>query len=259
MAQTGKQNRVLMENWISQLSAARQQQRTFALCSLIKVDGSFGRPVGARMLVFDDGSAQGTIGGGPAEAEVTKNALAFLKEGETDVLEMQNPETGTRLTFFIESFQPDSELVIFGAGHVARALVYFARKLEFRITIVDERAEMLINPAFEGLQTKAMYHLEFLKDLEPGPRHFLVLCSHRHDYDFEILGQLLTKPWAYLGMIGNRQKIAEAKAFLLEKGLFDEAAFAKVDSPIGIKLPGKTPEIIGLSIAARMIEVRNPA
>jgi xanthine dehydrogenase accessory factor len=247
-----------MENWISQLSAARQQQRTFALCSLIKVDGSFGRPAGARMLVFDDGSAEGTIGGGPVEAEVTKTALAFLKEAKSDTFTMQNPETGTRLEFFIESFQPDSELVIFGAGHVARALVYFARKLEFSITVVDERVEMLADPAFAGINTKAMHHLEFLKGFEPGPNHFLVLCSHRHDYDFEILGQLLTKPWAYLGMIGNRQKIAEARAFLLEKGLLDEAAFSKVDSPIGIKLPGKTPEIIGLSIAARLIEEKNP-
>jgi xanthine dehydrogenase accessory factor len=248
-----------MESWISQLAEARQQQRSFALCTLTKVDGSFGRPVGARMLVFDDGSTQGTIGGGPVEAEVTKNALAFLKVGKTDVLEMQNPETGTRLTFFIESFQPESELVIFGAGHVARALVYFARKLEFRISVVDERTDMLADPAFEGLNIQAIPHLEFLKGFEPGPRHFLVLCSHRHDYDFEILGQLLTKPWAYLGMIGNRQKIAEAKEFLIEKDLFDEVAFGKVDSPIGIKLPGKTPEIIGLSIAARLIEVKTPA
>lgn len=248
-----------MESWISQLVEARQQQCSFALCSLTKVEGSFGRSVGARMLVFDDGSTQGTIGGGPVEAEVIKTALAFLKEFKTGLFEMQNPETVTRLEFFIESFQPDSELVIFGAGHVARALVYFARKLEFRITVVDERPEMLIDPAFDGLNKEALNHREFLKNFEPGSRHFLVLCSHRHDYDFEILAHLLTKPWAYLGMIGNRQKISEAKAFLIEKECFDEAAFAKVDSPIGIKLPGKSPEIIGLSIAARLIEVKNQA
>lgn len=247
-----------MENWISQLTAARQQQRTFALSTLARAEGSFGRPVGAKMLVFDDGSTQGTIGGGSVEAEVTKTALAFLKEFKNGMFEMQNPETGTRLWFFIESFQPDSELVIFGAGHVAKAVVYFARKLEFRITVVDERADMLKDPAFESINTKAMIHLEFLKEFEPGPKHYLVLCSHRHDYDFEILGQLLSKSWAYLGMIGNRQKIAEAKEFLIQKGLFNEAAFLKVDSPIGIKLPGKTPEIIGLSIAARLVEVKNP-
>ncbi len=248
-----------MENWISQLTEARQQQRTFSLCTLIKVDGSFGRPVGARMLVFDDGSTQGTIGGGPVEAEVTKTALNFLKEAKKGMIEMQNPETGTKLWFFIETFQPDSELVIFGAGHLAKAVVYFARKLEFRITVVDERADMLKDPAFEGINTQAINHQKFLKDFEPGPRHFLVLCSHRHDYDFEILGKVLTKPWAYLGMIGNRQKISEAKTYLIEKRLFDEAAFAKADSPIGIKLPGKTPEIIGLSIAAKLVEVKKPA
>ena len=211
------------------------------------------------MLVFDDGTIQGTIGGGPVEAEVIETAKSFLKEMKTGTLETNNPETGTLLWFFIESFQPDSELVIFGAGHVARALVYFARKLEFRITVVDERPEMLRDHAFEGLNTQATNHKEFLKDFETKPRHFLVLCSHRHDYDFEILAHLLIKPWAYLGMIGNRQKISEAKAFLVEKECFDETAFAKVDSPIGIKLPGKTPEIIGLSIAARLIEVKNPA
>lgn len=248
-----------MESWISQLVEARQHQRIFALCTLTDVDGSFGRPIGARMLVFEDGITQGTIGGGPVEAEVIKTAQAFLKETKTGMFEMQNPETGTRLEFFIESFQPDSELVIFGAGHVARALVYFARKLEFRITIVDERSEMLMDPAFDGLTKKTMNHSEFLKNFEPDPRYFIVLCSHRHDYDFEILAQLLCKPWAYLGMIGNRQKISEAKAFLIEKECFDVAAFAKVDSPIGIKLPGKSPEIIGLSIAARLIEVKNPA
>ncbi len=211
------------------------------------------------MLVFEDGSTRGTIGGGPVELEVIKTANVFLKETKNGMFEMQNPETGTRLTFFIESFQPDSELVIFGAGHVARALVYFAQKLEFSITVVDERAEMLADPAFAGINTKAKHHLDFLKGFEPGTRHFLVLCSHRHDYDFEILAYLLNKPWAYLGMIGNKVKIAQAKEFLMEKGLFDEAAFAKVDSPIGIKLPGKTPEIISLSIAARLIEVKNPA
>lgn len=246
-----------MENWIAQLHAARQQQRCFALCTLTDVYGSFGRPVGARMLVFDDGSIQETIGGGPVEAEVIKTALSFLKETKTGMFKMQNPETGTRLEFFIESFQPDSELIIFGAGHVAKALVYFARKLEFRITVVDERPGLLSDPTFNGLNLNPAHFSEFLKDFIPGPRHFIVLCSHRHDYDFEILAHLLKKPWAYLGMIGNRQKISEAKAFLIEKKCFDEAAFAKIDSPIGLKLPGKSPEIIGLSIAAKLVEVKN--
>lgn len=245
-----------MEYWIRQITEARQQQRLFSLCTLTRVEGSFGRSPGARMLVFEDGSPQGTIGGGPVEAEVIRVAKALLKEKKSEMLETHNPETGAKLWFFIESFLPEASLVIFGAGHVARSLIYFAKKLEFSITVVDEREKIFNDAVFEGIETKRLNYRVFLEDFDPTDRHFLVLCSHRHDYDFEILGQVLSKPWAYLGMIGNKQKIAEAKVFLQEKGLFDEAAFAKVDAPIGIPLPGKTPEIIGLSIASKLIMER---
>ncbi|MEE4178019.1 MAG: XdhC family protein [Bacteroides sp.] len=245
-----------MEHWIKQIVDARKQQRPFSLCTLTRVEGSFGRSPGARMLVFEDSSLQGTIGGGPVEAEVIARARKLLKEGNSGTLETHNPETGAKVWFFIESFLPEAELVIFGAGHVARALVYFAKKLEFRIIVVDERDDIFNDPVFEDVITKRISHKEFLEDFEPTERHFLVLCSHRHEYDYEILGKVLRKQWAYLGMIGNKQKIAEAKAFLVEKGLYDETAFLKVDTPIGIPLPGKTPEIIGLSIATKLIMER---
>ena len=246
-----------MEQWIEDLTQARQEQQPCALCTLIRVEGSFARNAGARMLVFEDGLPKGTIGGGAVEIEVLRKARQLLKEGKTATFETRNQETGALLTFFIESFQPENELVIFGAGHVVKALVYFAKKLDFRITVIDEREFLLKHPAFEGVRTIALDHMTFLKDFEPTSRHYLVLCSPKHQNDYEILSNILDKPFAYLGMIGSKIKIEEAKAFLKQKNKYNENAFEKIDSPIGIKLPGKTPEIIGLSIATKLIQVRN--
>lgn len=245
-----------MEQWIEDLAQARQEQKPFALCTLTRVEGSFARNPGARMLVFEDGLPKGTIGGGAIEAGVLRKARQLLKEGTNTTFETKNEETGALLTFFIESFLPENELVIFGAGHVVRSLVYFAKKLDFRITVIDEREYLLKHPAFEGIQTLAMDHLSFLKDFEPASRHYLVLCSPKHQNDYEILSNVLGKPYAYLGMIGSKIKVEEAKAFLKQQNKFDEKAFEKIDSPIGIKLPGKTPEIIGLSIATKLVQVR---
>ncbi|MDX9941176.1 MAG: XdhC family protein [Bacteroidales bacterium] len=246
-----------MEQWIEDLARARQEQQPCALCTLTRVEGSFGRKPGARMLVFEEGYPKGTIGGGSVELEVMERAKQLLGEGKSATLDTSNPETGAKLGFFIESFLPESELVIFGAGHVVRALVYFAKKLGFRITVVDEREGIFSDPVFAGVNTRTMHHLAFLEDFDPAPRHFLVLCSPKHQNDYEILSKVLGKPYAYLGMIGNKIKIEEAKAFLTDQDRYDLKAFEQVDAPIGIKLPGKSPEIIGLSIATKLIMVRN--
>lgn len=245
----------MLDVW-DDISNALRQKQAFALCTLTAVKGSFGRAPGARMMVFPAGSIKGTLGGGPVEHAIIQKAQECLHKAQTLSQEFINTETATSLQVFIEVFNPPLPLYIFGAGHVCRALLYFLQPLEFDIHVVDPREGIFSDPVFDQVQTHNKPLVEVLQNLQPDNRHFFVLCSHAHENDYLILNALLNQAFAYLGMIGNTLKANEAKAFLMQNNNFSEEAFHKINLPIGINLPGKNPQEIALSIAAKLVMVK---
>ncbi|MFZ5439239.1 MAG: XdhC family protein, partial [Myxococcota bacterium] len=132
---------------IAQLEA---EGRPFVLCTVTASHGSTPQKPGSRLVVLADGSLRGTIGGGAIEKQVIDAALALHADAarswqtlETHLTHDLGMCCGGKMTVFLEKHGAAAELVIFGAGHVAREVAALAHHVGFRVTVVDERGEWL--------------------------------------------------------------------------------------------------------------------
>ncbi|PIR16822.1 MAG: xanthine dehydrogenase accessory protein XdhC [Deltaproteobacteria bacterium CG11_big_fil_rev_8_21_14_0_20_49_13] len=230
----------------------------FVLITVTKTSGSTPRHAGSKMIVNSDGSIAGTIGGGALEHQAIKDALEILERGEPVTKRyplgpMLGQCCGGETELFFEAYKEPKRVVIFGAGHVAAELSPLLKKLGFGITLVDERSERLENPAFQIVDEKvnelpcdALKGIEFTSDL------YLIVLTHQHKHDEEIVAYCLDKLFKYLGMIGSRTKWEKFKARYKAKGSTDEQ-LARVRTPIGLDIGSETPFEIAVSIVAELI------
>src|SRR5512135_3855706 len=125
----------------------KRQGRVSAIATIVECRGSSPQKQGAKMLVRDDGSIMGTLGGGCMEADVVQAAMMTIRNGEPMTLPFELTERegglvcGGTVLVYIEPVLLDPHLVILGAGHVGRTLAKLARFTGFRVTVVDDRAE----------------------------------------------------------------------------------------------------------------------
>ncbi|MBW6483530.1 MAG: XdhC/CoxI family protein [Vicingaceae bacterium] len=234
-----------------------------ALCTIIHTKGSTPRKVGAKMLVFADGTIKGTIGGGNLEKDVIKNALIQLKNNEPklfkhDLLHQHNMCCGGIVEIFIEPIEKMKKLYIFGAGHTGQALAKYALTMDFEIFVIDDRKEY-INQLKEVSAINKL-HVDYKKALPTLPfdeNTFVVILTYEHEIDRDILSYCIKKPHAYLGMIGSQRKIEMTKKMFLDAGIATKKQLEKVNMPIGKNILAETPEEIAISILAELIEVKN--
>jgi len=161
---------------------------------------------------------------------------------------------GGEARVFMELFSMPEKLVIFGGGHVCRALVAVVQGLDFRITVVDNRQEILqnYNPPVTTIYAGDSY-AENYPALDKNS--YVVIVTQGHKYDKDILGRVIKEGCAYIGMIGSKRKIAQTYASLQKEGI-DKSMLAKVHSPIGLDIGAEGPYEIGVAIAAELIATR---
>ena len=146
--------------------------------------------------------------------------------------------------------------LLFGAGHVSRALVPVLQSVDFWVTVFDSRKEFTDPADFPGAQVICGDFTRISDYLTIGPRDFVAIMTSGHGHDFEVELQVLQGgEFAYLGVIGSARKTASMNARLRERGISDEQ-IAQVHTPIGTKIRAVTPEEIAVSIAGEMICVR---
>ncbi|MCP4458136.1 MAG: hypothetical protein GY816_08970 [Cytophagales bacterium] len=138
-----------------------------ALCIIVNTKGSTPRKVGAKMIVYNDGSIKGTIGGGNLEKNVIHNAGTQIEDGEPkifkhDLLHQHSMCCGGSVEIYIEPIEKMKRLYIFGAGHTGHALAKFAVTLDFDIYIIDDRQEYLDKVLVESVNKMNM---DYKKDV----------------------------------------------------------------------------------------------
>ena len=133
----------------------------------------------------------------------------------------------------------------------------FARSLNFHISLVDERAEMLGGMQMDDVNVFNIHHRQFLAQAEMNENTYVVICTHLHPYDREILARCIKRPLAYLGMIGSKRKITLIRKVFLSQGLATEQELSTVDMPMGFDIGGNTPAEIGISIVAKLVAFMN--
>jgi len=259
---------------LKEIVEKREAGHTFVLATMIRTQGSAPRDVGAKMLVFPDGSISGTIGGGNFEKMVIDDCLGLLKVGDqadrkgtrtllkTYRFSRSGPDAtgmccGGEADVFMELFAPAERLIIFGGGHIARDLAKIASGLDFRITIIDDRQEIL-NQYTKPVET-VLTDSEYEEHLPPVDENcYVAIVTRSHVIDRRVLAKVIRQNVAYLGMIGSKAKVSDTVAFLKAYGI-EESLLSKVHTPIGLDIGAEGPYEIALSIAAELVAARRKA
>jgi len=242
---------------------AQQDKKTYALATLVKTQGATPRGVGSKMMVFEDGKFEGTIGGGALEKQVLADALKCVKSRESVLAEYENrTEDGSSpcggiITVFIEPIQSVPDLVVCGAGHVGGALIKLAGALDYRVTAIDTRDTEMTEAHVKEADNFVLVEDFFvgLQSLNIGAGAFYLISTYGHSQDGQALAAALEKNAAYIGMMGSPIKISSLFSKLREKGFSDEQ-LAFIHTPVGLDIGGETPPEIAVSILAEMQKVR---
>ena len=146
--------------------------------------------------------------------------------------------------------------ILFGGGHCSLALCPLLTTVGFRVTVVDDRPELVTKERFPTADAVICCDLNRVTETVPiGEEDYVVVMTNGHSHDFAVQEQVLRGRYAYIGVIGSRAKTASVNARLREAGI-SEAAIASVHTPIGTAIKAVTPEEIAVSIAGEMICVR---
>lgn len=224
------------------------------------------------MLVAQDATF-GTIGGGRLELDAISHARNLLSSNavsltmnvalgpqinqccggrvELQLLKLSDIERGTMSENAIHNFYQMPEVLIFGAGHVGRALALALAPLPFRISLIDPRPHALL-PGISGVVSLALPVPEqAVRDAKPGASY--IVLTHEHSLDFLIINEALKRhDAAYVGLIGSKTKKATFKSQFSEGG-GTQAEFEKLICPIGANVTGdKRPEVIAAFVAAEL-------
>ena len=249
----------MTEIWRALLAAADAGEPV-ALATVVGVNGSAPRASGARMVVWPDGRIVGTIGGGRFEQVTIEAAIAALKEGRPRRVAVHLTRDlgmccGGAMEVFVEPIAPRDRLVVYGAGHVAVPTVAIAVSLGFDVTVVDAREEFATAERFLGAHVIEGDPRRHAQGLTPDARTYVLVVTHEHALDQDLVEVLLPKAGAWVGMIGSRAKVARFKVRLLAAGM-PEAVFARLHAPVGVDIGAETPEEIAVSISAELVRVR---
>ncbi len=246
----------------------RRQGRRAALATIINVRGSIPSFNTAKMLVRDDGSILGTIGGGCVEADVWQAAREVMEQEKPRTLTFnlnQNPKydtglvCGGTLEVYVEPILPIPQLYVFGAGHVANNVYKVARLAGFDVTIVDDREAYSNRDRFPEAKEVIADDFEVaLKKLDPTESSYIVIVTRGHRDDMRVLRWAVQTPACYIGMIGSKRKVLTTYKELQAEGIPAES-FEKVKAPIGLEIGAITPEEIAVAIVAEMIAFRRKA
>jgi xanthine dehydrogenase accessory factor len=164
---------------------------------------------------------------------------------------------GSEHPVFLEWLRPTSTAYIFGAGHVGACVAHLASYVNFKVVIVDDREEFACSTNVpEADQIHVVDFQNASSRLVLDEDSYVVIVTRGHAHDKTVLTQALRTTAEYIGMIGSRRKIKLIFESLLMEG-FTRDDLQRVHAPIGLPIGGETPQEIGVSIVAQMIELRN--
>ena len=157
--------------------------------------------------------------------------------------------------FRAEWFCPQPRLILCGGGHVSREVAAFAHRLDFSVTVIDERPEAVTQERFPFAEKRICDSYRNLKNyLEEDACYVVVTPEHKAD--LQCVSTILPTQYRYLGMIGSRKKVASTLENLKNAG-FTQKQISSIFAPIGLPIGAVTPAEIALSILGQIIQEKN--
>lgn len=244
------------------------------LAEILSTAGSTPRGPGAQMLLLPDGTFFGTVGGGALEYKAQQKALEVLRSG-VPAREMYSlrgdPNAfsigvcgGTavvdfRLVFpaeaaaLLRTMPAPPRILLYGAGHVGKALADAAYLIGLDVTVTDDREALLTSERFP--HADRVLHTLPDAPIDPAEQDFIVIMTHGHEHDFELVRRAMNTGVAYVGLMASRKKAAMARELLARDGYAPEEIARRLHCPIGLPIHAETPEEIAVSILGEIISI----
>jgi xanthine dehydrogenase accessory factor len=236
-----------------------------ALATIVQVNGSIPSYESAKLLVREDGSMLGTIGGGCVEAEVWNAAREVMQQERPRQMNFSLGQDaaydnglicGGQLNIFVESVTPQPRAFIFGGGHVSKSLSKVANLAGFATVIVDDREAFANKERFpEADEVYAEEYESVFPKLPITSTSYLIIVTRGHRDDMRVLRWAVETPAKYIAMIGSKRKTISVVKELEKEGL-PRQLFEKIFAPMGLDIGAETPEEIAISVVAEMIAIR---
>lgn len=248
------------DNWIHELARLEENYEPCVMVTVLEDKGSVPRDAGTKMIITRD-RLIATIGGGHLEHVATKMAREMILSGEK-ALKVERFNLGARLGqccggMATLSFEPigtkQNHLVLFGAGHVAKALLHIVSTLPFRVTWIDEREDEFPEQMPQGV-TKLVSDDPVGEVNDMPPNSYYLVMTHNHQLDFELTKAIIDREDSvYFGMIGSLTKRKKFDNRLAQRNYSQEQINTMI-CPIGISaIDGKHPSEIAVSVAGELI------
>ena len=217
------------------------------------------RKTGAKMVVTEDGTIWGTIGGGRNEKAAQLECQKAIKTGKPAYVTYNyfghkgQSICGGQIKVFIEPFVGKKHFIICGAGHIALFLSVLGKILNFKVTVIDDRKEFANEKRLPHVDNIVVgNHALKLKELTINQESYIVIVTQGNEYDFECLEVAIASNASYIGVISSEAKRVKFFRRLKEKGL-SERTLQKIHAPMGLNIGAQTPEEIAISIMAEII------
>lgn len=242
-----------------------EEGKAGALAMIIDSRGSTPRHTGSKMLVFENGSFIGTVGGGEIENRVIEEARQSMIDGRSRVLHynMSDPRQGDpgicggQVEVYVEPILPKPAVLVIGGGHVGKAVAHLAKWLGFRVIVSDDRPEFCspeANPDADEFVCSPME--EIPQHMNITPQTYIILTTRGMTVDVPGLPPLLDTRAGYIGVIGSKRRWLMSRKGMVDAGISEEK-LKRVNSPIGLEIQAETPEEIAVSIMAEVVMLRN--
>ena len=239
-----------------------------ALATIVQVNGSIPSYESAKLLVREDGSMIGTIGGGCVEAEVWNAAREVIGTERPRQMKFSLGQDaaydnglicGGQLEVFVEAIVPQPKAYIFGAGHISKSLCKVATLAGFAVTVADNREQYANRERFPEAEDVCAEEYE---ELFPKPAirdtSYVIIVTRGHRDDMRVLRWAIGTPARYIAMIGSRRKVIGVMKELEKEGV-PRTGLDRLFAPMGFEIGAITPEEIAVSVVAEMIAARrNP-
>lgn len=231
---------------------------------IIHTDGSSPARVGMKLLIPCQGFVYGNLGGGELEHKI----IEFVREkqpaeplqlsfdlGKSELGESRPTSMicGGSVIVFIGALFVPNQLYIIGAGHCGKALGHLAKLCGFWVHLIDNRQDILAAIPADSFHSKHFNDFSVISEgVRFGPHSWIVIMTHGHVHDQQVLQQCLKQEFRYLGMIGSKHKVSETFDLLRRQGYSDDL-LKKVHAPIGLEIGSQQPYEIAISIMAEII------
>ncbi|MFA6378331.1 MAG: XdhC/CoxI family protein [Candidatus Omnitrophota bacterium] len=251
-----------MEKVLLAAIKALENGQPCALATVVESAKGTPQKIGAKMVVFRDGTCFGTVGGGLNEEKTRKECLKAIKNQKHSLVPLSYSKKdgflcGGQIKVFVEPIAAQKSLIICGAGHIGLPLSIIGKTLDFKVTVLDNRKAFANKKRFPHVDKIICDTFDKgLSKVSANQNTFVVIVTAGHAYDFQCLKKIIHSKAAYIGIICSQSKKQEFIKKLHKSGIANDL-IKRIKMPIGLDIGALSPQEIAVSIAAEIVSIYN--